>query len=43
MLAPQGLTYYTTRTLPYYLYADECELFVLPPSLTSAHISKILI
>lgn len=43
MLAPQSiLTYCTTRTLPYYLYADECELFVLPPPLTSARILKIL-
>ena len=41
MLAMQGiLTYCTTRTLPYHLYADECELFVLTAPLTSVRLSK---
>ena len=36
MLAAQGiLTYGTTPTLPYHLYADEWELLVLPAPLTS--------
>ena len=40
-LAAQGiLTYCTTRTLPYHLYADECELFVLTAPLTSVSLSK---
>ena len=42
LLAAQGiLTYCITPTLPYYLYADEWELFVLAASLTSASLSKI--
>lgn len=37
-LALQGvLTYCTTRTLPYYLYADECALLVLTAPMTCAH------
>ena len=40
-LAAQGfLTYCTTRTLPYHLYADECELLVLTALLTSGSLSK---
>ena len=40
-LAPQGiLTYCATRTLPYRLYADECELLVLAAPLTSASFVK---
>ena len=40
-LATQGiLTYCTTRTLPYHLYADECELLVLTAPLTSVSLSK---
>ncbi len=36
-LATQGiLTYCATRTLPYHLYANECELLVLTAPLTSA-------
>ena len=39
-LAFQGvLTYCTTRTLPYHLYADECELLVFGVSLTSVGLS----
>ncbi len=41
MLATQGiLTYCTTRTLTYYLYADACELLVLTTPLTSVSLSK---
>ena len=34
------LTYCTTRTLPYHLYADGFELFVFGAPLTSASLSK---
>ena len=34
------LTYFTTRTLPYHLYADGFELFVFGASLTSVSLSK---
>ena len=41
MLAAQGiLTYFATRTLPYHLYADACELLILSAPLTSASLSK---
>jgi len=41
-LAVQGiLTYYTTRLLPYHLYADEGELLVFGASLTSGSLAKI--
>ena len=41
MLAAQGiLTYFPTRTLPYHLYADACELLVLSAPLTSVSRSK---
>ncbi len=40
-LAAQGIfTYCATRTLPYHLYADECELLVLSAPLTSVSLSK---
>ena len=40
-LATQGiLTYCTTRTLPYHLYADGFELLVFGASLTSGSLSK---
>ena len=40
-LAVQGvLTYCTTRTLPYHLYADECELLVFGASLPSVGFIK---
>ena len=40
-LATQGiLTCCATRTLPYHLYADECELLALTASLTSVSLSK---
>ena len=42
MLAAQGiLTYCTTDPLPYHLYADECQLFVLPAFVTSVRLSKM--
>ena len=42
-LAKQGLlTYCTTRSLPYHLYADGSELFVLTALVTSASLSKNL-
>ena len=34
------LTYCTTHSLPYHLYADGSELFVFGASLTSASLSK---
>ncbi len=41
MLATQGiLTYCTTRTLTYHLYADACELLVLTAPLPSVSLSK---
>ena len=40
-LAAQGfLTYCTTRSLPYHLYADGSELFVLVALVTSFSLSK---
>ena len=40
-LATQGiLTYCTTRSLPYHLYADGSELFVLMALVTSVSLSK---
>ena len=40
-LAAQGfLTYCTTRSLPYHLYADGSELFVLMALVTSVSLSK---
>ena len=35
MLTQDVLAYITTRTLPYHLYADECELLVFEGFLTS--------
>ena len=41
LLATQDiLTYCTTRSLPYHLYADGSELFVFGASLTAAGMSK---